>query len=300
MLVIHLLLFITCPWVKVWLTIEWALVFTRCCCIVLTRDEWKSILHKQVSERRASERKAFEEATKLDNEEFSPVESEAELTDEESLTPGCEKEDVEKAMDEEAGEVSKENIEENEKDESQLGWQSDLNDSFSDDDGTGDDDNEGDNDDDAEGDEDDSDDELIVKNKKSTKQLDSDSDSEMPSQSTQKPSTPVIRNFPFDKEVSIDASELNSTLATKENITCEDGDKKAVDSGLGTSLLVGMCGVDNSMIDGNSSNVDNVALIESVTPKRPSEDDTNLVCIHYILIQCYIFNCCLHCYHAVS
>ena len=261
----------------------------RCACSVLTRDEWKSILYKQVSERRASERKAIEEATRLDNEEFSPVESEAELTDEESLASSHEEENGEKeeTMNEEVDEVSKEDCGDM-KEERQFDWHSDLDDNFSDEDENSDEED----DDSNEGDEEDSDDELIVKNKKSTKQLDSDSESELPSQSTQKPPTLVIRNFPFDKEFTTNASqpttELSSTLVTKDNTTsCEDGDKKAINSGLGTSLMVGMLSsdidnsaVDNSLLDGNSSKVDNVALIEGVNHKRPSEDDTNMVSLH--------------------
>ena len=267
----------------------------------MTRDEWKSILYKQVSERRASERKAIEEATRLDNEEFSPVESEAELTDEESLASGHAGE-KEEAINEEVDEVSKEE-DGDMKEERQFDWHSDLDDNFSDDD---DDDNGDDEDDDSiEGDEENSDDELIVRNKKSTKHLDSDSESELPSQSTQKPPTPVIRNFPFDKEFTTNtsqaATELSSTLVTKDNtISCADGDKKAVDSGLGTSLMVGMLSsdidnsaVDNSILDGNSSKVDNVALIEGVNPKRPSEDDTNMVSLHNFLIPYFVFNYCL-------
>ena len=264
----------------------------RCLCTALTRDEWKSILQKQVSERRASERKAIEEATRLDNEEFSPVESEAELTDEESLASGHEKEEVEKetAMDEEAGEVYKED-DGDMKEERKFDWHSDLDDNFSDDD------DEEEDEDSIEGDgEDSDDDELIVKSKKFTKQLDSDSDSELPSHSTQKPpTTPVVRNFPFDKEFTTNTiqaatAELSSTLVTKENTTsCEDGGKKAVDSGLGTSLMVGMSSdvdnsvADNSILDSNSSKVDSVTLLEGVNPKRPSEDDTNMVSLHNFL-----------------
>ena len=260
---------------------------------MLTRDEWKSILYKQVSERRASERKAIDEVTKLDNEEFSPAESEAELTDEESIASSHQKEEIEKVMDEEGDEVSKEDIEEkNSKEESQTGWQSDFNGSFSDEDNV-DDGVEGD---DSEDDEENSDDELIVKSKKLTKQLESDSDSETPSQSASKSTTPVIRNFPFDKEMSAgpnQTNELNNTVITKENFSCKDGDKKEIDSGLGTSLLADASSdIDNSIVDGNPSKVDNVAMVGDDTPKRPSEDDTNMVGTHNTLIQYFIFNCC--------
>ena len=261
----------------------------QCRCTVLTRDEWKSILYKQVSERRASERKAIEEATKLDNEEFSPAESEAELTDEESLDFNYGKEKTEKVMDEEIDEkISKEN--DHSAEVSQSGWHSDSDCSFSDDD------NVEDNGDDIEGDEENSDDEIIVKNKKTTKQLESDSDSEMPPQSTHKPTSPVIRNFPFGKE-STDfnqTSNLNDTVVSKENMSCEDGDKKVVDSGVGTSLLVSKpLDVDNSTVESNPTKVDNVTLIESIISKRPNEDDTNLVSIYYLLIQYFIFNYCV-------
>ena len=247
----------------------------------MTRDEWKSILYKQVSERRASERKAIDEVTKLDNEEFSPAESEAELTDEESIASGHEKEENEKAIDE-GDEISKEDIEEkNGEEESQTGWQSDFNGSFSDEDNVDDDGVEGD---DSEDDEENSDDELIVKSKKLTKQLESDSDSETPSQFASKPTTPIIRNFPFDKEMSAgpnQTSELNNIVITKENLSCKDGDKKEIDSGLGTSLLADASSdIDNSIVDGNPSKVDNVAMVRDDTPKRPSEDDTNMVGTH--------------------
>ena len=258
----------------------------------MTRDEWKSILYKQVSERRASERKAIEEVTKLDNEEFSPAESEAELTDEESIASGHEKEETERAMDEEGDEMSKENTEEKNSDgveESQAGWHSDFSGSFSDEDNVDDDDGvEGDNSEEEEN----SDEELIVKTKKLTKQLESDSDSETPLQSASKPTTPIIRNFPFDKEMSASpnqTSELNNTVITKENMSCRDGDKKEIDSGLGTSLLADTSSdVDNSIVDGNLSKVDNVAVVEDATPKRPSEDDTSMVSTYNMLIQYFI------------
>ena len=244
----------------------------------MTRDEWKSILYKQVTERRASERKAIEEVTKLDNEEFSPMESEAELTDEESLV-SCENGETEKVNEE--PEVSKQSAEEKgcEEDEDQLDCLSDSDGSSSDDDS-------------VEGDGEDSDeDELVVRNKKSTKHLHSDSDSETPSQpSTNLPTTPVVRNFPIDKEMTTATSQMNdlsnNTKLTKET---EDRDKKAIDSGLGTSLLNGVSSdVDNSTLDSNTSIVDNVPLMETVTPKRPSKDDTNIASIYYLLIQCFV------------
>ena len=43
-------------------------------------------------------RKSIEEATRLDNEKFSPVEIEAALIDIESLPSGYEKEEVEKEI----------------------------------------------------------------------------------------------------------------------------------------------------------------------------------------------------------
>jgi len=255
-------------------------------CVVLTRDEWKIILHKQVSERRASERKAIEEAAKLDNEEFSPVESEAELTDKESLASDCEKEETEKEIDKETAEISDEEDtgEQNHDEEVEIqhDWQSDSNSINSDDDD----------------DDEDTDDELITKNKKSLKQLDSDSDSEMPSQSTDKPATPVIRNFPFDDKIRASANEtsdLSKMMDTNKSMSHgDDDDKKEIDSGIGTSLLAGVSlDVDGIAIDGNTSKDDNVTLIKGVNRKRPSEDDTSMVNIYYLLIQYFTINCCL-------
>jgi len=262
-------------------------------CTALTRDEWKSILYKQVSERRASERKAIEEATKLDNEEFSPAESEAELTDEEPTAFDCENK---MAVDEEAAELIEDDeedghVEERNQPDGQSGFDGSSDNNVDDDD---DDQDEGD---DIKDDEENSnDDELIVKSKKLTKQLESDSDSEIPSQSASLPTTSVIRNFPFDKEMSIhadQASELNSTGITKEDTPCEDEGKKEIDSGLGTSLIAGVSSdVDNSIVDSNLSKVDNIAMADVVIPKRPSEDDTNMVGTYYTMIQCYTINCC--------
>ena len=251
-----------------------------------------------MSERRASERKAIDEMTKLDNEEFSPAESEAELTDEESIASGHEKEETDKVMNKEGDEVSKEgNEEKNGEEEHQMGWQSDFNGSFSDEDNVDDDDDddggvEGDDSEDAEN----SDDELIVKTKKLTKQLESDSEPEAPSQTTSKPPTPVIRNFPFDKEMNFDpnqTSDFNDTVSTKESLPCKDGDKKELDSGLGISLLAGVSSeIDNPTADDNLSKADNIAVVKDAIPKRPSEDDTIMVSTHYMLIQYFIFNCC--------
>ena len=269
-------------------------------CTALTRDEWKLILYKQVSERRASERKAVEEATKLDNEEFSPAESEAELTDEEPTASDCENKMAEKPVNKEAAKLIKDNEESGYVEERiQSGGQSDF-DGFSDnnvdydDDDDQDDDGDDDDGDDIENSNDD--DEIIVKSKRLTKQLESDSDSEMSSQPASLPATPVIRNFPFNEEMNIhtdQTSELSSTSITKEDTPCKDEGNKEIDSGLGTSLFAGVSlDIDNSVVDSNLSKVLNVTTAQVVIPKRPSEDDTNMVGTYYTIIQCYTSNCC--------
>ncbi|XP_065912405.1 claspin-like isoform X2 [Dysidea avara] len=256
-----------------------------------TRDEFKSTLRKQISERRASERKAMEEATKLDNEYISDHESEAELTDDDDEPTGFGNKEE---MKEEIGEakVDKEMVAEDftegsheSKGNDDTGWMSDCSEEGEEEDGSSSsDDLESDG---AEGDEE-SDDELVVKsNKRSAKQLESDSETDEPIQDKSLTTPPPIRNFPFDKETSETNDFTNyepelkdEALQDKQSVA---GGKVLVDSGLGTSLIDGALEEAGNDITSDSfaTSSSQHPIIDDDTngekvPKRPSEDDTNI------------------------
>ena len=246
-----------------------------------------SSLRKQISERRASERKAMEEATRLDNEDFSDHESEAELTDDEFDNKEETKEDNETKIDEEVvAEGSHEN-----KDDDDAGWMSDS--SSEEDDSSGSSDNV--DSDGAEGDEE-SDDELVVKsNKRSAKQLESDSETDDPKQEMPGTASPPIRNFSFvDKEI----SGTNNDLSTDTKDQDGQSRKVLIDSGIGTSLIGSVLEEAENYISGENFATSSTPhpVNEGDTngekiPKRPSEDDTNIVSSPCVCIVCnYLYH----------
>ena len=230
----------------------------------------------------------MEEVTKLDNEDYNDHESEAELTDDDDDDEpdgfGLDKDTKEEIG--EAEVVAKDFSEgsHESKGNDDTGW---LSDSSSEEEGdiSSSDDLESDG---AEGDEE-SDDEIVVKsNKRSTKQLESDPETDEPIQDKPLTTTPPIRNFPFDKETNKTNNFINDEPELKDEVLQDKesvaGGKVFVDSGLGTSLIGGAFEE-----AGNEVTSDSFAILSSQCPtigndangekilKRPSEDDTNIV-----------------------